>query len=94
MGEDKGCKSYCIFMHVTSKKYQERAHQPEVLRQSQILWSGAKWLPPDENSADWDIQYIKKKNADWKPGKLMSLHFSICPDFCAKAFEAFLCQVL
>lgn len=30
----------------------------------------------DESSADWDIQRIKKKKCcDWKPGKLMSLHF-------------------
>lgn len=48
--------------------------KPQVLRQNCILWSREKCLSCDESSADWYIQHIKKCR-DWKPGKLMSLHF-------------------
>lgn len=57
----------------SDKKYQWWTHQSWVLRQNCTLWSLPKWLS-DESSADWDIQHIKKCR-DWKPGKLMSLHF-------------------
>lgn len=54
--------------------YQRQKHQPPLLRKNCILWSHTKWLSSDERSAEWDIQR-RKKCCDWKPGKLMSLHF-------------------
>lgn len=60
--------------HVLTQSISSGHVTHQVPRQNCILWSHEKWLSFDESLADWYIQCIKKCN-DWKPGKLMSLHF-------------------